>query len=144
MEAQNIAALPQNLPVLSRLPPPPPPPPPFPPTNSLWSLPKSFERTWGGASLRYHQRLLESNKLPLFLRIWSPLKFKNSPKRRAFGRVQMIAFYSTVQNNEVFPWTLCPTWPDRIHFFKNRFAFEIIFNSTTGPLRGNSTTEQSD
>ena len=71
------------------------------------------------------------------------VKFKNSPKGRAFGRVQTIAFYPTVQNNEVFPWTLSPTWHDRIHFFKNRFAFEIIVNSTIGPPRDTSTTGQS-
>ena len=54
-------------------------------------------------------------------------------------------FYPTVQNSEVFPWNLSPTWHDRIHFFKNRFAFEIItINSTIGPPPGNFTTEQSD
>ena len=82
--AQN-PALPQNLPVLF------PPPPAPPPIVKDRSPIVSFERTWRGASLRYHQRLLESNKPPLFLRIWSPLKFKNSPKERAFGRVQTIA-----------------------------------------------------
>ena len=70
---------------------------------------------------------------------------RTAQRRETLGEFEQSPFYSTVQNNEVFPWTLGPAWHDRIQFVKNRFAFEIItINSTIGPPRGNSITGQSD
>ena len=48
-----------------------------------------------GVAPRYHQRLQETNTIPLFF-AHMVVKFKSSPKERAFGRVQTIAFYPTV------------------------------------------------
>ena len=105
----------------------------------------SFERTWRrGPALSSASRGNQHVNTALFLRIWSR-SLKTAQRRETLGEFEQSPFYSTVQNNEVFPWTLGPAWHDRIQFVKNRFAFEIItINSTIGPPRGNSITGQSD
>ena len=134
MGAQNIAALPQNLPVL---------PPPL--VNDRSPIVSSeLDAAHPCVTISVYKK---PTKSLFFLRIiMITIKIQKQPKGESLWQSpnNQSVFYSTVQNNEVFPWTLSSTWHDRIHLFKNRFAFEIIINSTIGPPCANSTTEQSD
>ena len=39
---------------------------------------------------------------------------RTAQRRETLGEFEQSPFYSTVQNNEVFPWTLGPAWQDSI------------------------------
>ena len=135
MGVQNIAALPQNLPVL-------PSPPPTPIVNDRSPIVSSeLDAAHPCVTISVYKK--PTNSL-FFCAYDHHQNLKTAQRREPLPEFKQSLFYSTVQNNEVFPWTLSSTWHDRIHFFKNRFAFDIIINSTIGPPCGNSTTEQSD